>query len=128
MNSAGWFRSKQLTRTRGRREIGYAGAWDRNRARLRLRLLVAGLCCGVALLTFDLANTVLAQRARLVNQTPTQQSKITPSPSPTPSPAEQEIDPDDVISVQTTEILLPVTVRDGNGELVSGLTRNEFAF
>ena len=99
---------------------------DRNWARLRLRLLVAGLCCGVALLTFDLANSVLAQRARLVNQAPTQESKITPSPSPTPSPAEQEIDPDDVISVQTTEVLLPVTVRDGNGELVSGLTRNEF--
>lgn len=102
------------------------GRADGNRARPTLRLLVAGLCCGVALVTFGLANAVLAQHTRLVNPSPTQQSKVSPSPSPAPSPAEQEIDPDDVISVQTTEILLPVTVRDGNGELVSGLTRSEF--
>jgi len=55
------------------------------------------------------------------------QSKF-PSPSPTPSPKqdEQEIDPDDVISVNTTEILLPVTVRDRSGFLVSNLTRKDF--
>lgn len=49
------------------------------------------------------------------------------SPPPTPSPKnEQEIDPDDVISVNTTEILLPVTVRNSSGQLVSGLTRKDF--
>jgi hypothetical protein len=48
-------------------------------------------------------------------------------PSPTPTPKqEDEIDPDDVISVNTTEILLPVTVRDRNGVLVSNLTRQDF--
>jgi VWFA-related protein len=48
-------------------------------------------------------------------------------PTPTPSPKqEEEIDPDDVISVNTTEILLPVTVRDRNGALVSNLTRQDF--
>ncbi len=48
-------------------------------------------------------------------------------PTPTPSPKqEEEIDPDDVISVNTTEILLPVTVRDRNGVLVSNLTRQDF--
>lgn len=67
-----------------------------------------------------------AQRARLVNPQPDQQAKSTQTPTPTPTPAEQEIDPDDVISVETTEILLPVTVRDGHGELVSGLTRDDF--
>jgi VWFA-related protein len=52
----------------------------------------------------------------------------TQSPTPTPSPKqdEQEIDPDDVISVNTTEILLPVTVRDASGALVSNLTRKDF--
>ena len=40
--------------------------------------------------------------------------------------AEQEVTPGDVISVITTEIMLPVTVRDGNGTLVSELTRNDF--
>ena len=50
------------------------------------------------------------------------------SPTPTPSPKqdEQEIDPDDVISVNTTEVLLPVTVRDSAGLLVSNLTRKDF--
>lgn len=50
------------------------------------------------------------------------------SPTPTPSPKqdEQEIDPGDVISVNTTEVLLPVTVRDSAGLLVSDLTRKDF--
>jgi Ca-activated chloride channel homolog len=46
-----------------------------------------------------------------------------PKPSPTP---EEEIDPDDVISVNTTEVLLPVTVRDSNGRLVTDLLRKDF--
>ncbi len=60
----------------------------------------------------------------------TTQSQIsfsqTPKPSPSPTPQEAEIDPDDVISVNTTEILLPVTVRDLKGQLVDGLTKNDF--
>jgi len=52
----------------------------------------------------------------------------TPKVSPTPpaSPSEPEIDPDDVISVNTNEVLLPVTVRDRSGKLVDGLTRDDF--
>jgi Ca-activated chloride channel family protein len=50
-----------------------------------------------------------------------------PAPTPTPRQDEQEIDPDDVISVNTTEVLLPVTVRDGAGLLVSNLTRKDFS-
>jgi VWFA-related protein len=49
-----------------------------------------------------------------------------PTPTPLPKQDEQEIDPDDVISVNTTEILLPVTVRDRSGVLVSNLTRKDF--
>ncbi|MFN2492907.1 MAG: VWA domain-containing protein [Pyrinomonadaceae bacterium] len=49
-----------------------------------------------------------------------------PTPTPTPTQDEQEIDPDDVISVNTTEILLPVTVRSESGQLVSNLTRSDF--
>ncbi len=41
-------------------------------------------------------------------------------------PPDQEIDPGDVIKVDTTEVLLPVTVRDHNGRLVAGLTRKDF--
>jgi Ca-activated chloride channel homolog len=50
----------------------------------------------------------------------------TPPPIPKFKPKEQVIDPDDVISVTTTEVLLPVTVRDNTGQLVTGLTRTNF--
>jgi VWFA-related protein len=53
------------------------------------------------------------------------QSK-SPTPTPPPKQDEQEIDPGDVISVNTTEVLLPVTVRDRAGLLVSDLTRKDF--
>lgn len=46
-----------------------------------------------------------------------------PPPSTTD---EQEVDEDDVVSVSTTEVLLPVTVRDANGRLVTNLTREDF--
>jgi hypothetical protein len=53
------------------------------------------------------------------------QSKL-PTPTPSPQQDDQEIDPDDVISVNTTEVLLPVTVRDSGGALVNNLTRKDF--
>ena len=50
-----------------------------------------------------------------------------PPPMPTPSPKpQQEITPGDVISVNTTEVMLPVTVRDSTGRLVNELTRQDF--
>jgi Ca-activated chloride channel homolog len=49
-----------------------------------------------------------------------------PPPIPKLRPKVQVIDPEDVISVTTTEVLLPVTVRDGSGKLVPDLTRTNF--
>jgi len=50
-----------------------------------------------------------------------------PPPPPQPSPkVEQQISPGDIISVETTEVMLPVTVRDSNGRLVAALTRDDF--
>src|SRR5258708_27268198 len=49
-----------------------------------------------------------------------------PAATPSPSQDEQEIDPGDVISVNTTEVLLPVTVRNRSGQLVTDLTRKDF--
>ena len=46
-----------------------------------------------------------------------------PKLKPTPEP---EINPGEVISVETTEVMLPVTVRDFNGKLVSNLTQKDF--
>jgi len=54
------------------------------------------------------------------------QSQNPPTSTPTPPQNEQEIDPDDVISVSTTEVLLPVTVRDRSGRLVTDLTCKNF--
>ena len=53
------------------------------------------------------------------------QSK-SPTPTATPKEDEQEVDPGDVISVNTTEVSLPVTVRDSSGLLVNNLTRKDF--
>jgi VWFA-related protein len=47
-------------------------------------------------------------------------------PSPQAYGQDQEIDEGDVISVSTTEVMLPVTVRDREGQLVSSLTRKDF--
>ena len=46
--------------------------------------------------------------------------------TPTPTPEGDEIDEGDVISVSTSEVMLPVTVRDTNGQLVTTLTRDDF--
>ena len=46
--------------------------------------------------------------------------------TPTPTPDLQEVDPEDVISVNTAEVSLPVTVRDSAGFLVNDLTRKDF--
>lgn len=49
------------------------------------------------------------------------------SSAQTPSSAsQQDIDDGEVISFRTTEVLLPVTVRDRDGKLITTLTRKEF--
>lgn len=48
------------------------------------------------------------------------------SAAPQPTPDEQEIDEGDVISVSTSEVMLPVTVRDAGGQLVTTLRRDDF--
>ena len=83
----------------------------------RIRILdLSALSVVLTLLVFLLAGSI----QNLTAQTPK------PSPIPTATPEDPEIDPDDVISVNTTEVLLPVTVRDASGKLVDGLTRTDF--
>src|SRR5919108_4917351 len=48
-------------------------------------------------------------------------------PPPVPSlkkPPEQEVSPGDIVSVDTTEVMFPVTVRDTSGQLINNLTRS----
>lgn len=75
-------------------------------------------------LIFPLLLLFFTGPSSFVAQTPS--AAAVPTPTPTPKQDEQEIDPDDVISVNTTEVLLPVTVRDGGRALVSNLTRKDF--
>jgi Ca-activated chloride channel family protein len=49
-----------------------------------------------------------------------------PLPPLPPKKDEPEVTPGDVIKVETTEVMLPVTVRDANGRLVTDLTRDAF--
>src|SRR4029450_7316950 len=91
---------------------------DAKSGSLRLRVLCCFVCNSCLLITLlfflpSIGSPVAAQ---------------TPKPSPTPQikPEDQEIDPEDVISVNTTEVLLPVTVRDASGRLITDLLRKDF--
>src|SRR5256885_1131684 len=95
----------------------------------------------LALSVFGLSFTG-AQRRVNQQRTPKPKPSATPSPQPSsletmgappPVPAlkkqpekEQEVSPGDVVSVDTTEVMFPVTVRDSNGRLVNDLTRTDF--
>src|SRR5436190_1998239 len=72
-----------------------------------------------------LAVVLLLVFAALPSRSVLAQSKSS-TQTPQPKQNEQEIDPGDVISVNTTEVLLPVTVRDRSGLLVTNLTRRDF--
>ena len=95
---------------------------------------IALLIC--AALLFSVASAQRKSQRRSAPQTkpatkPAPQSpfdKLGPPP-PVPTlkkPPEQEVSPGDVVSVDTTEVMFPVTVRDSNGRLISELTRNDF--
>lgn len=102
----------------------------KNRPLILVFLFVAAL----ALLDFHVVD---AQRK--TTQKRASQPKPTPSPRtglealgeppPVPrlkKPPEEEVNPGDVVSVDTTEVMFPVTVRDSNGRLINDLTRTDF--
>src|SRR4026208_464567 len=95
---------------------------------------IALLVC--AALLFSAAS---AQRKGQRQTKPQPKPKATPAPQsslermgPPPAvptlkkPPEQEVSPGDVVSVDTTEVMFPVTVRDSNGQFVNNLTRSDF--
>src|SRR5688572_11064493 len=71
------------------------------------------------------------QRAAQPKPSPKPRTALDEMGPPPPVPTlekqpEQELNPDDVVKVDTTEVMFPVTVRDANGNLVNNLTRNDF--
>ena len=102
-----------------------------------LVLLFLAVAVTVALLDLQI---VEAQRKRTAPQGASQ-AKPKPSPKPrtaleemgAPPPVptlkkqpEQDVSEGDVVSVDTTEVMFPVTVRDSSGRLVNNLTRDDF--
>ena len=89
--------------------------------------------------------SVTAGAQRKTQQRTTPKPKATAKPTATPKPKteleamgppppvptlkkqpEQEISAGDIVSVDTTEVMFPVTVRDSTGRLINDLTRNDF--
>jgi VWFA-related protein len=89
--------------------------------------------------------SVAASAQRQTQQRTTSKPKAAAKPAATPKPKseleamgppppvptlkkqpEQEISAGDIVSVDTTEVMFPVTVRDTAGRLINDLTRNDF--
>ena len=86
----------------------------------------------------DLSAQTPSRKSRAADSSRASKSAPTPTPSrrdalgePPPAPVlrekkAQEVNPGDVIAVDTSEVMLPVTVRDASGHLVRDLTRQDF--
>lgn len=85
-------------------------------AKVRLRPLLVAVVTAMSVAGFS-----MLRQAGLAQQPPVLRSMQKPAAGQS-----QEVDEGDVISVRTTEVLLPVTVRDRGGNLVTTLTRNDF--
>jgi VWFA-related protein len=117
------------------------GTWQSAIGNQYMRLLIC-LALSLLFLQFDLVISGAQQKTQR-RTTPKPKSAAKPSSTPVPQsalesvgppppvpslkkPPEQEVSPGDVVSVDTTEVMFPVTVRDSSGRLISDLTRNDF--
>lgn len=113
---------------------------------IRTRLLLLTCIATLSLVALSLQTDLFTASAQRKNQaqttkrpgakpsgTPTALESLGAPPpvpklreKPQPQQPEQDVAPGDVISVMTTEVMLPVTVRDYTGRLVKDLTRKDF--
>src|SRR5215208_7430170 len=94
------------------------------------------LICAALLFSVASAQRKTGQRRPATKQakpaaTPAPKTELETMGAPPPVPTlkkqpEQEVSPGDVVSVDTTEVMFPVTVRDSNGRLINDLTRTDF--
>ena len=108
--------------------------------RSRVSAAAIKICLTIVLLASIVCALTSSQRGTGQNRKSKRSPKPTPTPAasglkalgaPPPAPllkkkTEEEIKPGDVISVETSEVMLPVTVRDSHGRLISDLTRKDF--
>ena len=109
---------------------------------LTLTCIILALLAGIAW-QVDL-RTAAAQKRPRSGQRSAANKSAPPKPSPTPfrivtgmgepppppifkpKKVQEDVQPGDVVSIETTEVMTPVTVRDANGRLISELTREDF--
>ena len=100
---------------------------------------IALLVCAALLFSVATAQRKAQQRrttpkpkaAAKPGATPPAQTSLETMGPPPPVPRlkkqpEQEVSPGDIVSVDTTEVMFPVTVRDSSGRLINDLTRTDF--
>src|SRR5688572_30236358 len=101
---------------------------------MRVNRILLFLTCAALLLSVANAQRRTQQRTtpkpkQAATQKPQSALERLGPPPPVPKlkkPPEQEVSPGDVVSVDTTEVMFPVTVRDASGRLINDLTRNDF--
>src|SRR5687767_4021187 len=101
---------------------------------MRVNRILLFLTCAALLLSVANAQRRTQQRTtpkpkQAATQKPQSALERLGPPPPVPKlkkPPEQEVSPGDVVSVDTTEVMFPVTVRDSHGRLINDLTRNDF--
>jgi len=101
---------------------------------MKVNRILLFLTCAALLLSVANAQRRTQQRTtpkpkQAATQKPQSALERLGPPPPVPKlkkPPEQEVSPGDVVSVDTTEVMFPVTVRDSQGRLINDLTRNDF--
>lgn len=102
---------------------------------MKVRRLFVLLTCAALLLSSVASAQRRTQRRATSKPKPTTpqkpQSELEKLGPPPPVPTlkkqpEQEVSAGDIVSVDTTEVMFPVTVRDAEGRLVNNLTRSDF--
>jgi Ca-activated chloride channel homolog len=111
-----------------------------NRKRRLLAIVLLFILAALFLLPHGFVTSAQKQTgSRPAKPKPAPRPKASPTPGPfdglgAPPPVptlkqkreDQEVAPGDVISVNTTEVMIPVTVRDSSGRLVNALARDDF--
>lgn len=133
-----------MRKARGKRHKAQGTRVAAPRAKARLLFLTFAFC----LLPFALTTAFTQERTKTRKATAAEQSNknskqnarqnlrqgteekgaasAQATPTPTPEQSSQAVDDDEVVKITTSEVLLPVTVREVGGRLVTNLSREDF--
>lgn len=98
-------------------------------------IIILLTACGALIYAGPRASTQKQSRPRRATSAPTQPAPSPALAAPAPSPKssapparveDQTVNDDEVVRVESAEVMLPVTVRDARGQLVTTLMREDF--